>query len=248
MSWFSFKGKRSDESDVFCILEKIPLDIRAEKITQVIEMPTGEPIIYEPGGYKTQVITINVGLKDITMAHIRNINNWLTGSGRLTFSNEPDKHYMAVCNNALAGNRMVEQLGKMPVQFVLMPFQRDNDDTFHEIELHRNGYGSWDGNTAGDSTHPYGTATSMPTLKVYGSGDLHMTHHATNTDIDVTGVDTFCIIDLPACKVYDKNNNVILDHVSGNIDEIITPANNAGTMTFSAWVTKVECKFNRRWL
>lgn len=248
MGWFSFKGIRSDSADVSCILEKIPLTFRSEKITQIIEMPTGEPIVFEPGGYKQQVMTINIGLKDISPAHIRNINNWLTGSGRLTFSNEPDKHYMAICNTALTGTRMVEQLGKMPVQFTLLPFQRDNDDEFHEIALWTNGYGGKSGNVSASDTMPAGTAPSMPSMKIYGSGDLHLTHHASGTNVDVAGVDTFCIIDVPSCKVYDKNMNVILDRVSGNIDEIITPGGNNGTVDFSSWVTKVECKFNRRWL
>lgn len=211
-------------------------------------MPTGEPIIYEPGGYRQQTITLNIGIKDITPDHLSNINNWLSGSGKLIFSNDPDKHYLAIANNAMTGNRLIERFGKIPVQFLLMPFKRENDDNFYQIELSRNGYGSWDGNTAGDSTHPAGTAPAMPTIKVYGNGDLHLTHHPTGTNIDVYGVDTFCIIDVPSGRVFDKNNNVILNRVSGTIDTIINPGGGAGGITVSSWVTRVDVKFNRRWL
>ena len=252
MAWFSFKGKRCDSQDVFCILEKLPLDIRSEKITQIIEMPTSEPIVYEPGGYKQQVITLTVGIKDISMEHIHNINNWLTGSGKLIFSNQPDRHYIAVCYNALSGTRMVEQMGRMPVQFTLMPFARENDDTFHMVELWTNAYGGKSGNTAGDDHHPNGTGPSRPTMKIYFNGltSLHMTHHATYTDIDVdlTGLSDYIIFDCQNCKVYDKDNNVILNRVVGNIDAIITPGNNNGTFDFSAGITRVDCIFNRRWL
>ena len=211
-------------------------------------MPTGEPIIYQPGGYRQQSLTLNIGIKDIAPEHLSRINNWLSGVGELIFSNEPDKHYVAVANNAMSGNRLIERFGKIPVQFTVMPFKRENDNTFHQIELSRNGYGSWDGNTGGDSTHPAGTAPAKPTIKVYGSGDLHLTHHATGTNIDITGVDTYCIIDLPSCKVYDKDNNVILSRVTGNIDAIVNPAGNEGKITVSSWVTKVEVIYNRRWL
>ena len=77
-------------------------------------MPCGEPIIYEPGGYRQQMITLNIGIKDITPEHLSNINNWLSGSGKLIFSNDPDKHYLAIANNAMTGNRLIERFGKIP--------------------------------------------------------------------------------------------------------------------------------------
>ena len=107
---------------MFCILEKLPLDLKSEKVTQIIDMPTGEPIAYEPGGYKQQPLTLNIGIKDISPEHLININNWLSGYGRLIFSNDPDKHYLAVANNAMTGNRLIERFGKIPVQFTVMPF------------------------------------------------------------------------------------------------------------------------------
>ena len=243
MAWFSFKGKRCDEQDVFCILEKLPLDIRSEKITQIIEMPTSEPIIYEPGGYKTQVITLNIGLKDISMAHIHNVNNWLTGSGRLIFSNQPDRHYMAVCNNSLAGQRLVEQLGKLPVQFTLLPFARENEPEFVEVSLN-NGVGFINDS----STSTGGTAPMQPTIKMYGNGDLGFYHFASGNSITIHDVDTFCVIDVPSHRVFNKNNEVIMNKVEGNIEGIINPAHNGCQTNFNGNVTGVEVKYNRRWL
>ena len=98
-------------------------------------MPCGEPIIYEPGGYRQQMITLNIGIKDITPEHLSNINNWLSGSGKLIFSNDPDKHYLAIANNAMTGNRLIERFGKIPVQFLLMPFKRENESDWVEIPL-----------------------------------------------------------------------------------------------------------------
>lgn len=244
MAWFSFKGKRCDSDEVFCILEKLPLDMRSEKITQVIEMPTGEPIIYEPGGYKTQMITLNIGIKDISMNHIHNINNWLTGSGKLVFSNSPDRHYLAVCYNALSGTRMVEQLGRMPVQFTLMPFARENDPEFVELSINES-HLAWINDSSSETG---GTAPMQPTIKLYGNGDLSLYHFPSGVSVTIRNVDTFCIIDVPSCRVFDKNNNVILDRTEGNIDEIINPAGNGCQTSFSDNVTKLEVKYNRRWL
>lgn len=242
MAWFSFKGKRCDAQDVFCILEKLPLDIRSEKITQIIEMPTSEPIIYEPGGYKQQIITLTVGIKDISMEHIHNINNWLTGSGRLIFSNQPDRHYLAVCNNALSGTRMVEQIGRMPVQFVLMPFARENESEFVQVSLNESNIG-WINDTGATG----GTAPMQPTIKMYGNGDLGFYHLVSGTNITVHDVDTFCIIDVPSHRVFDKDNHVIMNKVEGNIEALINQPGN-GCQTNFRGVTGVEVKYNRRWL
>lgn len=243
MSWFSFKDKRCDSSDVYCILEKLPLDIRSEKITQIIEMPTGEPIIYEPGGYKTQPITVNIGIKDISPAHVRNINNWLTGSGRLIFSDDPDKHYIAVCNNSLSGTRMVERLGKIPVQFVLMPFKRENESQFVPLQLTEQNVG-W----INDSSSTGGTAPSEPTIKLYGNGDLGFLHVPSGQTITIHDVSEYCIIDVPSHRVFDKNNNVIMNKAEGNIEAIVNPAGNGCQTNFNGNVTGVEVKYNRRWL
>jgi len=244
MSWFSFKGKRCDESDVFCLLEKLPLDIRSEKITQIIEMPISEPIIYEPGGYKSQVITLTLGIKDISMEHIHNINNWLTGYGKLIFSNQPDRHYVAVCNNALSGQRLVEQLGKLPVQFTLMPFARENESEYVSVPLSNQHVGFINDATAATG----GTAPMQPTIKLYGNGNLGFYHVASGTNITVHDVDTFCIIDVPSHRVFDKNNNVIMNKVEGNIEGVINPPRNGCQTNFSGDVTSVEVKYNRRWL
>lgn len=229
---------------MFCILEKLPLDIRSEKITQIIDMPTGEPIIYQPGGYKTLPITLNIGIKDISMAHIHNINNWLTGFGRLIFSNQPDRHYMAVCNNSLSGQRLVEQFGKLSVPFTLMPFARENESEWTEISL-TEGHVGWINDA---STETGGTAPSEPTIKLYGNGDLGFHHVATDTYVTIRDVSDYCIIDVPSHMVFDKNNNVILNKTEGNIDAIINPPHDGCQTNFNNNVTRVEVKFNRRWL
>lgn len=252
MIWMKFRGERCDDAKYECILEKIPLDIKAEKTTQIIEMPTGEPIIYEPGGYKQQIVTVTLGLRQNSPEYVQRINQWLTGAGKLIFSNDPDAHYMAVCNTALSGTRMVQNLGKLPVQFTVMPFKRDNDEEFHTIDLWTNGYGGKSGNTGGDNDHPPGSAPAKPAFKVYWSNlnSLHMTHKLTYTDVDIdlTGLTDHILIDCQTGKVYDKDNNVILSRVVGNIDAIVNPGGNYGTFDFSAEVTQVDCRFNRRWL
>ena len=206
-------------------------------------MPCGEPIIYEPGGYRQQTITLNIGIKDITPEHLSNINNWLSGSGKLIFSNDPDKHYLAIANNAMTGNRLIERFGKIPVQFLLMPFKRENESDWVEIPL--NNHVGW----INDATAATGgTAPSEPTIKMYGNGDLGFWHVASGTTITVHNVSEYCIIDVPSHRVFDKNNNVILGQTEGNIEAVINPPRDGCQTNFRDTVTKVEVKYNRRWL
>ena len=83
---------------------------------------------------------------------------------------------------------------------------------------------------------------------IVGSGDLGFYHVASGTNITIHDVDTFCVIDVPSHRVYDKNNEVIMNKVEGNIEGIINPAHNGCQTNFNGNVTGVEVKYNRRWL
>ena len=109
MIWFSFKGVRSDE---YGLLERLPLDVRAERITSYVEIPGGMPVAYETTGYKSQIITLNLGIKDVSPENLDAIDAWLFGEGELVFSNDPNRYYLAVCNKALTGSRIIKELGK----------------------------------------------------------------------------------------------------------------------------------------
>lgn len=235
MSYFIFKGINSKEH---VTLERIPLTTRPERVTQVIEIPGGEPIIYETGTYKTVPVTLQLGIKDTSVSHMDFLNEWLSGTGEIIFSNDPDRYQIAVCNGNLTGNRIARSLGKMPVSFTFMPFKYSIQNEWQTINLI-----SGDG---GDKHAwiPYeGTQESLPSVKIYCNGKMHLQWG--QTGIDIENVSDHVIIDVPTRRVYDKNGNIILNQTVGNIKDI-TLVNNRYILVNSN-VSKVEILPNTRW-
>lgn len=234
-SWFSFNGHKCSEYG--CILEKLPLNIRNELVTKIIDMPSNTPYVQETSGWKARIITVTLGLRNTSNETIDAINSWLIGQGRLIFSDDPDRHYVATCNGTLTGNRLL-RLGKLPVQFTLMPHKRNNEENFKEYLIS-------DNTVIIENT---GTAACEPEIIIYGDGDITLTHTQSGTEIEITGVEDSCKIDVSKRKVFDANSNVILSQVSGNLTDLKLTPKTVNEILLSSNVTKIEVKLNERWL
>lgn len=227
-SSFTFKGKESSE---FGSVEILPLCLKHEQKTDFINFISGSPYVMETSVFRSKVITITIGLKDTSPENIDKINSWLIGTGKLIFSHDPNRYYIATCNNALTGTRVIT-LGKLTVQFNVMPFKYDNreSENFESVSI--------SGNTAEISYA--GNYPAETVYKIYGDGTIQI------NDVEIHDVTDFCIIDIKAKKVYGNTNNVILDHTYGNIFDLqLMPGINQ--FTFSSNVTALEIKKNTRW-
>ena len=242
-SYFTFKDKSSAE---FGKVQILPLCLKHEEKTDFINFVSGSPLVRETSIMRSKVITVTLGLDDISPENIVKINSWLIGTGKLIFSHDPGRYYIATCNNALTGEKILS-LGKIPVQFNVMPYKYDNKetDTFEEIividvlGLYKESTINYKGNAPAESV-----------LKITGTGTIRITNKTSDDNpspyVEITNVSDYCIIDIGAKKVYDSSNNVILDHTYGNIfDMMLTPGLN--TFWFSTNVTKFEIKRKTRW-
>lgn len=237
MSYFVFKGINSKEH---VTLERIPLTTRPERVTQIIDIPGGEPVIYQSDGYRTVPVTLQLGIKDTSAEHMDYLNNWLSGAGEIIFSNDLERYQTAVCNGNLTGNRLARTLGKMPVSFTLLPFKYSISNEWEEISLsptpENDGKQAW---------IPYsGTMFGKPIIKLYGTGELDLQFGVVG--IKIRNVRDYCIIDVPQRRVYDKNGNVILNETIGNVTDL--QLTDMKYIRVSNAVTKFEIKKNTRWL
>lgn len=241
--YFTFKGVDSTE---FGIMEMDPLCIKHEQKTDFLYMPTQSVSVMQTGTYKSKVITVTLGLTDISPENILRLNQWLIGQGPLTFSRDPKRYYMASCNGAITGQRLLS-LGKIPVQFNVMPFKYNINDEYQKATV-----------TATTLTHNAtveyeGTVNGLPKLKIYvdDPGDIWIRCYNTETgytsdNIEITGVTDFVVIDVQARKVYDENNNVILNRTFGDITTLqLLPGENNFVMTTN--VNDLRVKHNTRW-
>lgn len=241
MSYFKFNGI---DSRNYGILEKLPLDIRSERTTQIIDMPYGTPIVYQSQAYKSQKITVNLGLKDNSAANLSAINQWLQGYHELIFSDDPDKHYMAVCNGVLNGERMVRNLGKLPITFTVMPFKYANNHSYENITLTSLNENS------NYAVIPYsGSMKSEPLIKIYGNGNFTMDIDNMAITMTFYDVSEYVIVDVEGRRVIDKNGNNVNNKtiiVRGSFKNLMM--HDGYRVVIDKAVTKLEIDKKTRWL
>lgn len=239
MIWFSFKGVRSDE---YGLLERLPLDARAERITSYVEIPGGMPVAYETTGYKSQIITSNLGIKDVSPENLDAIDAWLFGEGELVFSNDPDRYYLAVCNKALTGSRIIKELGKLQIQFIVLPYKRSKR-VWESIELTETEENVSQGWIELSESIDF----AVPVIKVYGSGDISIRRFLPDSAVVARNVTDYVIFDVEKNAVYDKDGNVIENETTSGLAAFKLGAEQAAMIEFEN-ATAVEVIKNMRWL
>lgn len=239
MIWFSFKGVRSDE---YGLLERLPLDARAERITSYVEIPGGMPVAYETTGYKSQIITLNLGIKDVSPENLDAIDAWLFGEGELVFSNDPDRYYLAVCNKALTGLRIIKELGKLQIQFIVLPYKRSKR-VWESIELTETEENVSQGWIELSESIDF----AVPVIKVYGSGDISIRRFLPDSAVIARNVTDYVIFDVEKNAVYDKDGNVIENETTSGLAAFRLGAEQAAMIEFEN-ATAVEVIKNMRWL
>ena len=237
-SSFIFKGIDSSEIGT---VEILPLCLKHEERTDFINFVSGSPLVRETTALRSKVITVTLGLKDTSPETIDKINSWLIGTGKLIFSHDPDRYYIATCNNALTGQRVLS-LGKLPIQFNVMPYKYDNNESneFESVRL-------VEATVSQGATIQYeGNAPSESVFKITGTGDIQIYSVQSGDYVEIHGLTGYCVIDLKKRKVTDENDNLILDHTYGNIFDLkLVPGQNI--FLISGDVTALAVKKRTRW-
>ena len=238
-SFFTFKGRSSAE---FGSIEILPLCLKHEEKTDFINFITGNPYVLETSILRSKVITITLNLKDISPANIDRVNSWLIGTGKLVLSHDPHRYYIATCNNALTGQKLVNTLGKVAVQFNVMPYKYDlkEKESFEPVDL------------AEETLHKTaaiyykGSAPAESTFKITATGNIEIYNVQTEKTVEIKGLTEYCIIDIKARKVTDENDLNILDRTYGDIfDLMLAPGDNYFFINGS--VTAIGVKKKTRW-
>ena len=238
-SFFTFKGRSSAE---FGSIEILPLCLKHEEKTDFINFITGTPYVLETSILRSKVITITLNLKDISPANIDRVNAWLIGTGKLVLSHDPHRYYIATCNNALTGQKLVNTLGKVAVQFNVMPYKYDlkEKESFEPVDL------------AEETLHKTaaiyykGSAPAESTFKITATGNIEIYNVQTEKTVEIKGLTEYCIIDIKARKVTDENDLNILDRTYGDIfDLMLAPGDNY--FFISGSVTAIGVKKKTRW-
>ena len=237
-SYFIFKDTYSSE---FGSIEILPLCLKHEEKTNYINFITGSPLVQETSVLRSKVITVTLNLDDTSPANIDKIISWLIGTGKLIFSRDPHRYYIATCNAALTGQRILS-LGKVVVQFDVMPYKYDiyESDAWETVRLVEAVA------SQGCEIHYEGNAPSESVFKITGTGDFQIYSVQSGDYVEVRGLTDYCVIDLKKRKVTDENGDVILNRTYGDINNIkLVPGVNI--FLISGDVTALQIKRRTRW-
>lgn len=264
MGWLKFKDIMMPK---FIMLEQVPSPVHFEQTFSFVDMPENIPIAYKTKQFKTATIPVTLGFrprvpdagffnrylhtdysdKDARFSSMTvdemldlqfdSVYAWLCEEGPLTFSNDADKYYYAVCNSAITPERISKRLRKLPVQFTVLPFRKSLSNELVQIPLK-----TVEDHKSCDVTYE-GTYPAEPSITFYLNGNLKINWKG--IIIDISDVVEKVTVDIEHRRVLDKDGNVILNRTKGTITRIDLPKN----MSFdvSSNVTKVEMRKNTRW-
>lgn len=124
MNYVIWNGRDSREIDGLLICELPPISKPQMRVKETaIDGVDGS--IIEELGYESYDKTIAVGLK--IGADVDEIIEYFTGNGKIVFSNEPNKYYIASITKGIEYQRLL-RFKKANITFRVQPFKYDNEE------------------------------------------------------------------------------------------------------------------------
>ena len=165
MNYIVWKGIDSREIDGVLICELPPITKPQMRVKETVVDGVDGSIIEELG-YESYDKTIAVGLK--VGADIDKVIEYFSGRGTITFSNEPDKYYIASISKSVDYERLL-RYRTAKVTFRVQPFKYDNT----EVEIHA------PANTQSISVVNSGNHIAKPIITIRGTGTVDLSINGT---------------------------------------------------------------------
>lgn len=230
-AWFEFKGIRSDEMGI--CLRTMPIRfLPGRNITRKTISGRDGALAYGDGRYKDISVRQECDARDETK--LSQIAAWLTGSGDLRFSDEPDRVYQASVEKEFSRASIAARFAgqRFTVNFTCAPFKKLYPEA-QDIILAANGYVS----------NP-GTVPSLPKIVISGDGEFTLT--IGEQTMYFTGVENGIVVDSELMDAMDIDKTRFLnDRISGDFFEIQPGYNTVEWEVTSGEITAI--KITPRW-
>lgn len=213
---FVWKGIHSNEKGLKII--SLPNITTPEKREEKIIIPGRDGYLTQSdGSYEGEVKPVEFDYFD---DRFDDIKQWLTGSGEVIFSNEPDRYYKARIINKLDLARVLEKFHSGIIQFDCQPFGYLQDEL---IEI-----------TNSTTIYNQANVNSQPYIKIYGNG--YATLKINNEIIKFTNISDYIELDSEMMECY--KSNVPLNHLMiGNFPIFRVGENN---ISWTGNISKIE--------
>ncbi|BDR67198.1 hypothetical protein K144312032_14260 [Clostridium tetani] len=185
---FVWRGIHSNEKGLKII--SLPNITTPEKREEKIIIPGRSGYLTQSdGSYEGEVKPVEFDYFD---NRFDDIKQWLTGSGEVIFSNEPDRYYKARIINKLDLARVLEKFHSGIIQFDCQPFGYDLNNNLIIIDKPISIYNE-------------GTYESQPYMKIFGTGDVSL--NINNKVIKLKNIIDYIELDSEIMECYKEHQN-----------------------------------------
>lgn len=227
--YFVYKG--IDSRMMGIIVTAMPPTVRAAQRVESYKVPGRDGALHESDGcYENYTKTMECAIKN--REKIDEIAAWLTGSGDIIFSTEPDKVYKVTIVNTISISQMMRTFQRFQISFDTQPFKY-NVNKFDDILT-----------LTDDATILHrGTVYSRPVFTIYGTGAV--TLNVNGNDYPISKIDDHIVVDSEMEECYRSNSNKN-SRYSAEDFPLFMPGEN--TVSWIGDVERVEIQPNWRWL
>ena len=234
--YFSFRGTTNTEMNVR--IKQIAYPSKPTERHEFIDIPgRQEPLLNLLDGFTASSISATLVITNQT--DISTVFQWISGTGQLFFSDQPDRYWNASACRIVTVKRegAANTIRELTVAFDLLPFAY----AINNSPVTLSGTPSY--------FKTIGTYWSEPLIELTGSGDISV--NVNGAVLTVPAVSGTIYIDVPAKKVYKltEGYKTLLTSSGWIEDMILVPdAERYNVISWEGDVSAVKLTKNERWL
>lgn len=220
-AWFTFNGIDSRYMGV--IVTAMPETVRPDRRITSVKIPGRSGLLHlDEAVYESYIRTMECAIKN--RENIDEIAAWLTGSGKMIFSTEPDKVYDVTISNKISIVGMMRTFQKFMVTMDTQPFKYREMARRDTLIL-----------TEGTFFRNKGNVYANPLITVYGTGDISL--FINDEEFLLRDVEESITIDSEIMEVFRENRNQNHKYRNTKFPRLETGIN---SIDWTGEVTKVE--------
>ena len=171
---------------------------------------------------------------------IDEVIDFFNQSGKITFSNEPDKYYNFAQYNAIDFEKLI-RFKTAKIDFHVQPFKFSLNESEKEFDFSSS-------ETSGElSIRNNGNYPSRPQITLTGSGIINLSLNGAQVMVIDMSENPVIILDATEMNAYAPDTSLMNRKVTGNYDNLVLKVGK-NTISYTGTLTKIAVNNYSRWL
>ena len=221
------------------LISDLPPISKPKQRTEVLTIDGRDGDIVTPLGFSAYDKTFNIGLRG--QYHIDDIIEYFNSSGKVTFSNEPDKYYKYAIYEAIDFDKLI-RFKTAKVKMHVQPFKYSDNEREKRFNYPAGT------TTANIDIKNNGNIYSKPKLTITGAGSIYVyLGNMQIFSINLASTQQSIIIDIGKLNAYDVDGNYLNRLVTGDYNNFLLQSG-LNSITVTGSITSVAIDNYSRWI